>query len=170
MRLTVQCTRREDKVKVRLQTFPIHLPQAGHLGAERLGIATEGQRIAQLDLEPPGNTLIHRHFAGLRRPTARQQRIVRRQIRQPGQVQFAIHRFTARIVLVHPFGRHLLVNLGQANTDNRIVGLRCNLMLLQESLHLRHLRFGQVQQEVVWAVRRQLLLPALEQIATQHQQ
>ncbi|MNG88821.1 hypothetical protein D3C79_476700 [compost metagenome] len=43
-------------------------------------------------------------------------------------------------------------------------------MLLQEGFHLRHLRFGQVQQEVVRAVRRQLLLPAVEQIATQHQQ
>jgi putative ABC transport system permease protein len=70
----------------------------------------------------------------------------------------------ARIVLMHPFGRHLLVNLGQTYADNRVVSFRVNLMLLQEGFHLRHLGFCQIQQEVVRAIRRQLLLPAVEQI------
>ena len=71
LRLAVQRARREDKVKVRLQAFPIHLAQAGDFGAERLGIAAEGQRVAQRDLQPPGDTFIHRDFAAFRRPIAR---------------------------------------------------------------------------------------------------
>ncbi|MNH27888.1 hypothetical protein D3C79_880170 [compost metagenome] len=71
---------------------------------------------------------------------------------------------------MYPLGRHLLINLGQAHAYNRVIGFRLDLVLPQEGFHLRHLRFGQVQQEVVRAVRWQLLLPAVEQIATQHQQ
>ncbi len=71
---------------------------------------------------------------------------------------------------MHPFGRHLLVYLGQAHPDDRVIGFRFDLVLLQEGFHLRHLRLGHVEQEIVRAVRRQLLLPAFEQIAAQHQQ
>lgn len=93
-----------------------------------------------------------------------------RQIGQPGQVQLAVHRLAARIVFMHPLGRQLLVYLGQAHPDDRIIGFRLDLVLLQEGFHLRHLRLGHVEQEIVRAVRRQLLLPAFEQIAAQHQQ
>ncbi|MNP22328.1 hypothetical protein D3C76_1149970 [compost metagenome] len=82
----------------------------------------------------------------------------------PGQVQLAVEGF----ILMALGG--LAVNLGQARPHDGVVRLGDNLMLSQERLQRRDLLRGDIDQEIVRALRRELLLPAVQQVAAQHQQ
>ena len=82
----------------------------------------------------------------------------------PGQVQFAVKR------LIFISLRRLAVDLRQTRPHDRIERLGDNVMLRQEALQRRHLFGGNVNQEIVRAFRRKLLLPAIQQIPAQHQQ
>ena len=81
----------------------------------------------------------------------------------PGQIKLAVQ----RLILI-AFGR-LLIDRRQTRPHNRIERFRDHLMLGQESLQRNHLLGGNVDQKIVRTFRRHLLLPAVEQIAAQHQ-
>ena len=82
----------------------------------------------------------------------------------PGEIKLAIQRFVFVPV------RGVAVDLRQTGPDDRIEFRRPRLMFGEEGLHRHYLLRGDIDQEVVWALRGQLLLPAVEQIAAQHQQ
>ena len=87
-----------------------------------------------------------------------------RTFRLPGQVEFAVERF----ILISL--RRLAVDLRQSGAHDRIERLGNNVMLGQEALQRRHLLGRDVDQEIVRAFWRKLLLPAIQQIPAQHQQ
>ncbi|SAJ22498.1 Uncharacterised protein [Enterobacter cloacae] len=162
--LSVQRTRREDEEEVWSQAFPVHFTQAGNFGGEILGITGEGHAVAEVHLQACRQPLLHRHFPRFRRPGAGNDRVMVRTFRLPGQVEFAIERF----ILISL--RRLAVDLRQAGAHDRIERFRNNVMLRQETLQRRHLFGSNVDQEIVRAFRRKLLLPAIQQIPAQHQQ
>ena len=170
LRLAVERARWEDEVEVWFQAVPVHFTQAGNFGAEILRITVESYGIAELHAQTPRQPFVDRHFTGFRRPVACDQRIVIRQAVHPRQVQLAVHRLTARIVRFDDIGSNLVVNFGQTYTHNRIEGFRRGFVLMQEIRHLRDLLFSDVEQEIIRAVRRQLLLPAIQQVPAHHQQ
>ncbi len=108
--------------------------------------------------------LLNRYLARLRRPAAGHQWIMIRTLFAPGEIKLAIQRFVFVPV------RGVAVDLRQTGPDDRIEFRRPRLMFGEEGLHRHYLLRGDIDQEVVWALRGQLLLPAVEQIAAQHQQ
>ena len=82
----------------------------------------------------------------------------------PGEVQLAVQ----RLVLI-PL-RWLAVDLRQTRANDGIERFGDDVMLRQEALQRRNLLRGDIDQEIVRAFRWKLLLPAVEQIAAQHQQ
>ncbi|CAM3733715.1 hypothetical protein RAVI111496_08485 [Rahnella victoriana] len=162
LRLCIQRPRREDEVEIRLQAVPVHFSQAGNSGAELLRIAAEGHRIPEFQSQTSRQPFINRHFIGFWRPVTGDQRIMIRQPCHPGQIQLTVHRFAACVIRLNDVGGNLVVNFGQTNPHNRIEGFRRGVMLMQEIRHLRNLLFGDIEQEVIRAVRRQLLFPAIQ--------
>ena len=164
LRLPVQRPGGENKEEVGPQALPVDFAHAAHLRAEVLSIAGKGHRIADLHPQPLRQPLLNRYLARLRRPAAGHQRIMIRTLFAPGEIKLAIQRFVFVPV------RGVAVDLRQTGPDDRIKFRRPRLVFGEESLHRHYLLRGDIDQKVVWALRGQLLLPAVEQIAAQHQQ
>ncbi len=83
-----------------------------------------------------------------------------RALRLPGEIELAIE----RLILITHGG--LAVNLRQPRANDGVKRLRDNLMLRQKRFHRVALLRCDINQKKVRAFRRQLLLPAVEQIAS----
>ena len=160
--LPVQRPGREDKEEVGPQALPVNLAQAGDFRAEVLRIAGKGHRITQPDVEAFRQPLLHRHLPRFRRPVAGSDRVMIRAFILPGQIQLAVKRF-----IFITLGR-LTVNLSQARPHDGVIRLGDNLVLRKKFLQRGDLLRGDVDQEIVRAFRRELLLPAIQQVAAQH--
>ena len=164
LRLPVQRPGGENKEEVWPQALPVYFAHAADLRAELLGIAGKGHCIADLYPQPLRQPLLNRYLARLRRPAAGHQRIMIRTLFAPGEIKLAIQRFVFVPV------RGLTVDLRQTGPDDRIEFRRPRLVFGEEGLHRHYLLRGDIDQKVVRALRGQLLLPAVKQIAAQHQQ
>ena len=164
LRLAVKRPLREDKEEVRPQALPVDFTHAGHLRAKVLSIPGKGHAIAELDAQTLRQPLFNRHLARLRRPATGNQRIMIRTLAAPGEVKLPVQGFIF-IAL-----RHLTVNLRQAGAHDGVELGGAGLMFGEEGFHRHHLLRRDVNQEIVRTFRRQLLLPAVKQIAAQHQQ
>ena len=164
MRLPVERPLRKDKEEVWPQALPVNFAHAGHLRAKLLSIPGKGHAIAELDAQPLRQPLFNRDLARFRRPASGHQRIMIRPLAAPGEVKLAVQGF------IFIAFRRLTVDLRQAGAHDGIELSGAGLMFGKEGFHRHHLLRRDIDQKVVRTFRRQLLLPAIEQIAAQHQQ
>ena len=162
---------REGHVEIGFHAVPLHGTNTRYRLGHLAGADGEGQPITQLQTEFLRQLSFYRNPLGFARPEplAIHNPVVFRQLRHPGQIQLPVQR-TNPLILADRFFHRLAVQFGQATANHRIKRLQGRAASGPEFLNIIHRIRGNVDQEMVWRVVRQLGLPVVQQGGThQHQ-